>query len=464
MAANTLALGTSTYALLDSLNRETVTKSGSSTTVRSSGGAKGTINDLGIGVQKGGEAISNINVFGSLDNFSAGLGTSNDTLNIFGSVQGSRIFLDNSVEGIEAENTLKTALDGNDLLNISGNIEGVSQDNLIYAGAGKDTIRIAGSIDDAFVFLGAGDDVFTAKSGRNVDIKGDSGNDSIQFRGQAEDVRINAGSGFDTVVLAGLNGNGSFPESEQSGSEDEPTYPTQDAGTYRESIGKGKFVDKLVFSTQGRAAVEMGSGSDSLILGNGWYNNASFDTGTGNDTISITATNQIFSNTYFQLGNSNATNPSSPSPNIDKLTSAQGNNFDNTSIFSNNSGGDSLVFGSTTFLTNYSNVTLGAGDDLVVFGNNSTFWDSRINTGSGSDTLVFGSGAIFENSSINLGEDSNVDYIRFNTTPGDLSGLRITGASQGDVLYIGATSYTYSSVTNDFYDVNNQRLGYLSQD
>jgi hypothetical protein len=445
MAASTLSLGSSSYALLEELdsgagNQLTVSKSGNSTTIRASGNANNTIEGLGISTngivtsisqewgnlrQKGSsttaESNSNINAFGNFKDFQASLGSSQDTLSIFGSIQGSRIFLDKASES-------KTGFkeDGNDLLNVSGSItQGDSlADNLIYAGSGNDTIRIAGSIEDAFVFLGAGNDSFTAGSGTNVDVKGDGGNDYIQFKAASTDLRINSGANNDTVVLAGLETN----NSELSG--DRTAEVTSDG---------------LIFSNQGLAAIDLGTGNDSLVLGSGSYTNASFDTGSDVDTISI-ASNSYFTNAYFQLGSDSSSNNASTFR--DKFISGQRNTFFESTIQSENLGGDSLVFGSTTSIYD-SGISLGGGNDSLVFGSNSIITDSYINTGFGADTIVFGANTTFTNLSINIGGDTSIDRIYFNATQADFSGVTITGANDGDYLYIGATAYTYHG--NDFY-------------
>ena len=448
MAATTLALGTSSYALLESLADEggaaqlKVTKSGSSTTIRSTGSSENTIE--GLGITTGGDLIpnslgfggiiqgngdgsvseknSNINAFAKLKDFQASLGDAGDTLNVFGSIEGSRIYLDN-------KDIYSQTIDGNDLLSVSESVtQGSSlQDNLIYAGSGDDTIRIAGSIDNAFVFLGAGNDSFTAGSGTNVDVKGDAGNDYIQFKDQSTDVRINSGANADTVVLSGLAGT----------STDLKSHPYENAGTYD--------YQPFIFSTQGTSAIDLGDGNDSLVLGSGTYINASFDTSMGNDTISISMSSYEFNNAYFQLGNQDTIQISGK----DKFTSAQGNTFLKTTISSNNDGGDSLVFGSTTTFLD-SGIALAGGSDSIVFGSNSTISDSYINTGTGGDTLVFGSNTTFTDLSINLGgADGAADRIYFNAISQTLDQVKITGADSNDVLYIGATAYTYQG--NDFY-------------
>jgi hypothetical protein len=452
MAATTLALGTSSYALLEELeggDQLSISKSGSSTTIRATGGPGGTIEGLGItsgalGSDLDGwtpvqtpqnpptvEKNSNINAFGNLRDFQASLGSGADALNIFGNIEGSRIFLDDA----EAVNEYGTVDDGNDFLSVSGSIAQGSnlEDNLIYAGSGNDTIRIAGSIEDAFVFLGAGNDSFTAGSGTNVDVKAAAGNDYIQFKGQSTDVRINTGDNADTVVLAGLNGS----NTELNGDS------LSLAGTYDDQ--------QFIFATQGQAAIDMGTGNDSLVLGFGSYNNVSFNTGNGLDTISI-AKNSTFENSFFQLGDSNSIN------NKDKFTSAQGNLFEGTTISSNNGGGDSLVFGSATQFLD-SAISLAGGNDSIVFGTNSVINGSDINAGIGADTLVFGSNTIFTDTWINLGNsdgtgDGLADRIYFNAISADLSQVQITGADNNDILYIGATAYAYDTNYNDFRNNN----------
>jgi hypothetical protein len=454
MAATTLALGTSSYALLEQLeggDQLRISKSGSSTTIRATGGPGGTIEGLGITsgdlgsdldgwteVQSLGalraEKNSNVNAFGNLRDFQASLGKGADALNIFGNIEGSRIFLDDAVP----VNENGTVDDGNDLLSVSGSIaKGLLtnlEDNLIYAGSGNDTIRIAGSIEDAFVFLGAGNDSFTAASGINVDVKAADGNDYIQFKSQSTDVRINTGDNADTVVLAGLNGS----STELNGDS------LSLAGTYEDQ--------PFIFATQGQAAIDMGIGNDSLVLGSGSYNNVSFNTGNNLDTISI-AKNSTFGNVFFQLGDSNSIS------NKDKFTSAQGNFFEGTTISSNNGGGDSLVFGSATQFLD-SAISLAGGNDSIVFGTNSVINASDINAGIGADTLVFGSNTTFTDTWINLGNsdgtgDGLADRIYFNAISGDLSQVQITGADANDILYIGATAYAYNATENNFLNNNN---------
>ena len=93
------------------------------------------------------------------------------------------------------------------------------------------------------------------------------------------------------------------------------------------------------------------------------------------------------------------------------------------------------------------------GNDSVVFGNNAVISDSTINLGGGGDTLVFGQNTTFSNTQIMLGGDSYADQIKFASLTNDnKQQLTITGGGDGDTLYIGATAYTYNTVSNDFYN------------
>jgi len=431
--ASTLSLGSSSYQLLEELGATgqlTVKTTGSTTQVRATGGP---IESLGIdtsslpvsptfdnwvssGTISGTQKSSNISVFGGVNNFGANLGSLGDTLSVFGDIAGSSIFLDEAKDSYESQYSSTTNPDGNDLLNISGSISAGSeiQENIIYAGGGNDTIRITGSIEDSYIFLGDGNDYFSAGSSNNVDVKGDDGNDYIQFRKLASDTRVNTGSGFDTVTLSGLE------------------------GSYNDGV----------------AAVELGANNDSLSLGSGNYFNANFNTGSGIDSIVI-AGNSYFDNTSFHLDGFLENNNVSGG---DRITSEQGNFFYASTFTSNNSNGDTLVFGSTTAFES-STITFGSGNDSLVFGSNSILNDSFIRMGGQSDTLVFGASTSFNNTVIDLGGDTFMDYIRFNNTTGDsLTGISITGANDGDYLYIGATGYSYSStgsqndVTAGFYN------------
>jgi len=425
MASATLSLNSAGYDLLEYLDvpgtdQLSVKKVGNAHQIKST--VKGnTIDALGISTDQS-LINSNVNVFASVSDFKADLDNGADTLNIFGSVSGSEIQLDNSSQ-----------LPGNfnDILNIQGNLNSVdgglsSVDNTIYAGGGNDTIRIAGSIENSNIFLGTGNDSITiGGNATNVDIKGDeyesfNGNDYIEFRGAATDVRVQSGGGSDTVIFSnGLSS--SVPD----------------------------LTSDSINVLSGLAAVELGSGNDSLKLGKGTYENATFNTGSGTDTISIAS--GTFTNVNFQLdGAWDTTYNGELDYNLaggDKLTSATNTWFTGTNFSSDNVAGDTLVFGSGNIFTD-TNFYLGQGNDSIVFGSGSTFnnWNdigSTINTGLGADTIVFGSGAsFFDNTTLDLGNDGAEDIVRF-AANSFIHDIMIVGADDNDLLFVGTDSYRY---------------------
>jgi len=476
MASATLSLGSAGYNLLEAISSPVhsqlnVSKAGNSYQIKST--VKGeAIDGLGLTtgasvtnpsqstsnwLQKPGSIVqssfltsSNVNIFSDVSNFNASLGAQADTLNIFGSVSGSLIELDNKNDATG---------NFNDILNIQGDLKSGSNDiNTIFSGGGNDTIRIAGSAEDANIFLGFGNDsLVISKDATNVDVKGDdsgdaNGNDYIEFRGNAFNTRVNSGGGADTVVFAkGLN-------SDQSDLGSDNTY----------------FNDGLPTPLTGLAAVELGSGNDSLVLGKGsYFENATFNTGSGNDTISIGAAAK-FSNVKFQLDGFHDTdtngNDAKNYTGGDKLTTAANSWFTSSEFYSNNSLGDTLVFGSGNIFSD-TNVYLGQGNDSIVFGGGSSFGNnlatnSTISTGFGADTIVFGSNSSFNgNFNLDLGNDDAVDVVRFGVNnqflPNDLtSEFRIIGAGDNDMLFVGAQAYRYDTSYDVWVIKGNDSLSY----
>lgn len=387
---------------------------------------------------------SNVNIFSSVSDFEAALGDQADTLNIFGNVSGSLIQLDNKADPTG---------NYNDILNIQGNlIAGDNGNNTIYAGGGNDTIRIAGKAEDANIFLGFGNDsLVISGNASNVDVKGDdlgapNGNDYIEFQGNAFNTRVNAGGGGDTVIFSkGLS--------------------TDQSDLSSDSI---TLSDGLPTPLTGLAAVELGSGNDSLVLGKGaYFENATFNTGSGSDTISIGSAQ--FNNVKFQLDgfHDTATNGGSEQnfSGGDKITSAANTWFTGTNFSSNNIAGDTLVFGSGNIFTD-TNFYLGQGNDSIVFGSGSTFNNyndigSTINAGLGADTIVFGSGtSFFDNTTLNLGNDGVQDIVRFaaNSFTPD---IRIVGADNNDVLFVGTDAYRYDT-SNHFWTDGTDTISFNS--
>jgi Ca2+-binding RTX toxin-like protein len=109
------------------------------------------------------------------------------------------------------------------------------------------------------------------------------------------------------------------------------------------------------------------------------------------------------------------------------------------STFTLGSGNDTLVIGSSKD----NNFFMGNGNNNVTiqYGTN----NDTINFGTGADTLVFG-GKI-QNTLVQLTTDTSVDTIKIgqaNNTP-STGALKITGATDIDVLFIGSTEYSYDS-------------------
>lgn len=85
-----------------------------------------------------------------------------------------------------------------------------------------------------------------------------------------------------------------------------------------------------------------------------------------------------------------------------------------------------------------SSVSMGEGNDVLVFGGSTR--GGSINLGAGSDTARFRASAA--STSLNLGGDRDVDTV-FLSASGNYDSLRITGADNSDVLFIGSSEYNY---------------------
>jgi hypothetical protein len=115
-----------------------------------------------------------------------------------------------------------------------------------------------------------------------------------------------------------------------------------------------------------------------------------------------------------------------------------------TSLFNFGTTNDTLIIGSS--LTNTAN--MGNGNDSVTVNYLSS--GDTFNLGTGADKVVFGGNIL--NTTVNLGgNDSSIDRVLLSqsasNTIGGISGLKITGAEAGDVLFIGTTQYNYQSST-----------------
>jgi hypothetical protein len=432
MSSTTLAIGSASYQLLDELTGSSLLGKASGSVVSLSNTGKSDFSGLGIGgTDKNISGINNISVRSNLSDLTADLGGGGDTLNIIGNVNGASIALDNSIAS------------GNDLLSIQGNLGspfGYSKDlasdpdrltnNQIYAGDGNDTIRIAGQVESTNFYLGSGNDsLLIGGDSDNVYVSGDQGRDYIEFRGMANDVVVQAGADSDTVVFRGQISGSDFGGQGWSQVSDRPT-----------------------------AAVELGAGSDSLVLGNG-ARNVEVNSGQGNDTLRLAG---YFENSNFQFSPNNF--GFNPEMGDDLITSSANSGFSAVNFSSSNQS-DTLIFGSSNQFYG-TNFDIGSQDSssaagsasLLTFGSNSSFIDSSINAGSGADTIVFGANSIFDNLSLDLGSDNSTDVISFASSTADMfERISVTGASDGDILWIGSTQYTYS---NDAF--RNDSLSYFS--
>ena len=83
---------------------------------------------------------------------------------------------------------------------------------------------------------------------------------------------------------------------------------------------------------------------------------------------------------------------------------------------------------------------MGSGNDTLVFGGNVKNVDIRL--GSGSDKVKF-EGNI-NGAKLNLGNDDQIDEVLI-AEGSSIKDLVITGAGDGDLLFIGSTQYNYDS-------------------
>jgi hypothetical protein len=460
--ASTLALGQATYQLLEELedgNFKAVDKVNSiatadnvrvsqlksrtatTTTVRSLRNAS--VDGFGIGedlnaLNYNSFANDNLILQGNFNDLEVSLGAGADTLNILGNVEGAQILMDR--EGgpryiDEQYGSFEGAYQANDALNITGNLTSSGSEfsnasdstrvrnNQIFTGGGNDTVRISGIVEDTDFHLGSGhDSLVIGGDADRVFVGAEGGRDYIEFRGSANDAVVNTGADADTVVFRGQIYGSGFDI--RNNSDDQfLLFDSSDSS-----------------ATSRTAAVELGEGNDSLVVAAG-ASGVEINTGSGFDTLRLAGS---FTDTAFHLDGFLETNFNG----ADSITVSANSYFESTDFSSRNTLGDTLVVGSNTTLIN-SNLYFGSGADNLVFGSNNNFlsWDasSVISLGEGADTLVFGAGSSFDGLIINLGGDDDIDVIRFADQQLDPYGLNITGAGEGDILYIGNNQYFYSS-------------------
>ena len=198
----------------------------------------------------------------------------------------------------------------------------------------------------------------------------------------------------------------------------------------------------------------LGSGSDKFTV-NGGASNVTVDAGVGADNIEVKGNT---SGSTFLAGNDN-----------DNLI-FRGNVTNSTVI--GGAGNDSFTFresvnGSTiigdsgrdsiTFSNAVTNSGINSGDDNDTIRFNSSVNTTNIATGSGKDLLIFG-GTINAVTNVNLGgQDGAIDTIEIARGVA-YGGLKITGASQGDILIIGSTKYTYNPLSDKWINPSKSPL------
>ena len=206
----------------------------------------------------------------------------------------------------------------------------------------------------------------------------------------------------------------------------------------------------------------LGSGADRLTL-NGGVSNISVDAGAGADTIEAKGNT---SNSTFLLGSEN-----------DKITFS--GNVANSSVDAG-SGADTMTFGGSvsgstviggagkdaiTFSKAVSSSSVSSGEDSDTIRFNNSVGSTQISAGAGSDLLVFG-GTITGTRGTNTGtqvdlggQDGAIDTIQI-ARGVSYGGLKITGASAGDILFIGSTKYTYNPLQDKWINPSTSPLAF----
>lgn len=103
-------------------------------------------------------------------------------------------------------------------------------------------------------------------------------------------------------------------------------------------------------------------------------------------------------------------------------------------------GNDSAVFKSgDKFGVLRTALNMGDGDDTLIFGGNVK--DLTVKLGDGADTVKFNRKVRGVN--LDLGNDNDIDNVIIKKN--NIKGLVITGESEGDILKIGSSEYTYDA-------------------
>lgn len=188
-------------------------------------------------------------------------------------------------------------------------------------------------------------------------------------------------------------------------------------------------VNNSTIFTDSTATSAAGGGDRFVAIGN--VTSSTINTGVGNDTLIFTST---------VSGVSIETGAGSDSVTFTKEVA--------DSTIQTGGGGDSVIVQS---LVSDSSFELGGGNDTLTFGGTlvGSGANSSIDLGNGADTLIFGASSFVFGYSIDLGgADAAIDQVQFAGSLIEADGTKITGASSGDTLIIGAGvdagNYTYA--------------------
>jgi Ca2+-binding RTX toxin-like protein len=198
--------------------------------------------------------------------------------------------------GVHIDLTINAAQDtggaGIDTLSGFENIIGSEFGDLLRVGAGDHTIQAGGGDDtiisqwsSASVLGGAGDDRFVSGAAADT-FDGGAGNDTVDYSagavGQWVDLRINAGSGGDTLISVESVVGSAYADT-ITGSD---SANTLDGGAGGNDVLNGGGGNDLLISHWGSVSVLGGDGDDRFVSGAAAD---TFDGGAGNDTVDYSA-------------------------------------------------------------------------------------------------------------------------------------------------------------------------------
>ena len=374
-------------------------------------------------------------------------------------------------------------LSGNDTITING-----GDYNYVYAGGGIDTVNVNGG--SCHTINGdAGNDVITIKAGSSHTINGGTGIDTIMvysgyntvnggndgdkihlYKGIADNNRINADEGNDTVIVYGgakhniKGGNGNDTITLENG-----------AGNDQKLYGQGGN-DSITVNAGNSHWIEGGEGDDTIKINAGDSHNifSGTSTGTGKDTIIVNAGSKH--NVNNGGGNADIQILSTAGDSI--IINGSDSGAENVTIYGGNSHTVKLLDGDDTIKISGGNnhkIKAGSGDDVITItgGKGHTIdadagkdyynlnggTDHEIWLGSGTKFVDISAGNVTLNQNGNASEKITVHWseqigtLKINSgsnsgTNNDL--LIIKGANSSDFYYkITGNTLTLTPVSTD---------------